>query len=123
MAAPNLISPTTINGKTTYLTLNSTAETGLLTNASSSGHAYRVTSLYAANIHGSNNGDCTIKYYNAAVAGTGYAIANTISVPADATVIMIGKDAPIWLEENTRLAVTASASGVIGIVLSYEDIS
>ena len=52
MAAPNLVSPTTINGKTTYLTLGDTNETNLLVNSASSGKAMRVTNITVANIDG-----------------------------------------------------------------------
>ena len=42
---------------------------------------------------------------------------------AYATVVLVNKDAPIWLEEDRRLTVTASASGDLNIVCSYEEIS
>lgn len=123
MAAPNLINPTTITGKTTYLTLANTNETALLTNAASSNRALRVTSIYAANIDGVVAVDCTLDIYDSATAGTGYPIVNTVTIPADATVVLVGKDAPIWLEEDRRLTVQASAGGDLTVVCSYEEIS
>ena len=53
MAAPNLLSPTTVNGKAALLTLSSTTETTLFTNASGSNKFVRVNALYAANTAGS----------------------------------------------------------------------
>lgn len=123
MAAPNLKAPTTINGKTAVLALASTSETNLLVNASSSGKALRVTSLFAANVDGSNNADITIKYYQAASGGTGYAIASTLAVPADSTVVLLTREQSLWLEENTRITAQASAADDITIVCSYEDVS
>jgi hypothetical protein len=123
MAAPNLINPGTITGKTTYLTLANTTETDLLVNASGSNKALRVTAIYAANIDGVVSVDCTLRIYNAASGGTGFPLANTITVPADATVVLVGKDAPIWLEENNRLTVQASAGNDLTVVCSYEDVS
>ena len=123
MAAPNLNSPTTITGKTTYLALSSTSETDLLTNAASSGKALRVTSLFLCNVDGTNNVDATVKIYNAASAGTGYAIVSTLSVPADATVTPLGRDISLWLEEDRRLTVTASAANDLTVVCSYEEVS
>lgn len=123
MAAPNLLSPTTVNGKASGLTLSSTSETTLLTNASGSSKFIRINALYAANIDGAASVDCTIKLYDAATGGTGYAIANTISVPADATVVMVGHDAPLYLEENRRVTVTASAANDLTVVCSYEEVS
>jgi hypothetical protein len=122
MAAPNLINPTTITGKTTYVTLANTNETDLLTNASASNKALRVTSIYAANIDGVVSVDCTLKIYSAASGGTGYPMVNTVSVPADATVVLVGKDAPIWLEEDRRLTVQASAGNDLTVVCSYEEV-
>ena len=123
MVAPNLINPTTITGKTTYLTLANTTETTLLTNAANSNKALRGVSIYAANIDGVVSVDCTLDIYDAATGGTGYPIVNTVTIPADATVVLVGKDAPIWLEENQRLTVQASAGNDLTVVCSYEDIS
>lgn len=123
MAAPNLIAPSTINGKTTYISLASTSETLLLSNTASSGKALRVHSIYAANIDGSNAVDVTLKIYDDDTAGTGYSLASTVSVPADSTVVLVNKDAPVWLEEDRRLTVTASAGGDLNIICSYEEIS
>ena len=123
MAAPNLASPTTITGKATYLTLANTTETDLLVNAASSGKALRVTMVTLANIDGTNNVDATVRIYTAASGGTGHALANTITVPADATVVLLGRDSSVWLEEDRRLTVTASAGGDLAVVCSYEEVS
>lgn len=123
MAAPNLLSPTTINGKTTYLTLSTTNETNLLVNAASSGKAIKVISVYVANIDGTISSEISLSIYSSATAGTEYMIANTIVIPADATVILIGRDAPIWLEEDKRLVVQASSASDLSVVCSYEEVS
>lgn len=123
MAAPNLSAPTTIIGKTTYLTLANTTETDLLVNAASSGKAFRVTMVTLANIDGTNNVDATVRIYTAASGGTGHALANTITIPADATVVLLGRDSSVWLEEDRRLTVTASAGGDLAVVCSYEEVA
>jgi len=123
MAAPNLNAPTTITGKTTYLTLANTDETDLLVNAASSGKALRVTMVTLANIDGTNNVDATVKIYTAASGGTGHALASTIVIPADATVVLLGRDSSVWLEEDRRLTVTASAGGDLAVVCSYEEVA
>jgi hypothetical protein len=122
MVTPNLMSPTTVNGKTTYLTLANTTETNLLVNAANSDAAIKIVSIYAANIDGVVSVDCTLRIYNSATAGTGFPIVNTVTVPADATVVLVGRDAPIWLEEDRRLTVQASAGGDLTIVCSYEEV-
>lgn len=123
MAAPNLNAPTTINGKTTYLSLANTSETTLLSNAASSGKALRVTSLLLANINGTGGVDATVRIYSAASAGTGYELCKTLTVPANATVVLLGRDAGVWLEEDRRIAVTASAANYLSVVCSYEEVS
>ena len=123
MAEPNLRQPTTITGKTAVATLSNTSETDVLVNAASSGKALRLTSLFVANVDGSNNADITIKYYQAASGGTGYAIASTLAVPADSTVVLLTREQSLWLEENNRITATASAANDLTVVCSYEDVS
>jgi hypothetical protein len=123
MAAPNLVSPTTINGKTTYLTLANTNETDLLTNASSSGKALRVTNLMMVNIDGTNAVDASATIYNAASGGTGFKICNTLTVPADSTVVLLSRENSVWLEEDRRITVQASAASDLAVICSYEEVS
>ena len=124
MAAPNLVSPTTITGKTVTVDLSSTSATSVLSNAASSGKVLKVNSLYVSNVDGTSAAEITINYYSAAaLGGTATQIASTVAVPADATLVVIDKDAYIYLEENTSLGATAGTSSDLKIVCSYEDIS
>lgn len=125
MAAPNIVGPTTITAKTAVLS-SVTGATGtvLLSNAASSGKAFQVTSLYVANVDGTSAADVTIKVHaEDDGGGTGRAICSTVSVPADATVIVVDKNAPIWLEEDKSIVVTPSASNDLEFVCSYLEIS
>ena len=123
MTAPNLLDPSSIVGKTTYLTLADTNETDLLVNASGSDTAMRVTNLMAANIDGSGAADITATLYTAASGGTGYAIASTVSVPADSTMVILTRENGFWLEEDRRITVQASASGDLSVICSYEEVT
>jgi len=124
MAAPNLLSPTTITGKTATANLTTTSATSILSNAASSGKVLKINSLYVANVDGTTNAEITINYYSAAsLGGTATQICSTVSVPADATLVVIDKDAYIYLEENTSLGATAGTASDLKIVCSYEDIS
>lgn len=129
MAAPNLVSPTTINGKTTTTNVTTAATaTSILSNAASSGKVLKVNALYVANTDGSTNLEVTVNYYSAAaLGGTATPIVSTVSVPADATLVVIDKDAYVYLEEDRSLGITVAAtgfdSGDIKVVCSYEDIS
>ena len=124
MAAPNLVSPTTINGKTVTVDLSTTNATSILSNASGSGKVLKVNALYVSNVDGTDNAEITINYYSAAaLGGTATQIASTVVVPADATLVVIDKDAYIYLEENTSLGATAGTASDLKVVCSYEDIS
>lgn len=123
MAAPNLNNPTSITGKTTYLTLANTNETTLLTNAASSGKALRITNLMFVNIDGIAAVDASATIYTAASGGTGHKIANTITVPADSSIVLLGRENAVWLEEDRRITVQASAASDLAVICSYEEIA
>jgi bifunctional N-acetylglucosamine-1-phosphate-uridyltransferase/glucosamine-1-phosphate-acetyltransferase GlmU-like protein len=73
-------------------------------------------------VDGTNAADATISQYSqAAVAGTATAIASTIPVLVDNTLVVIDKDAPLYLEENMSLGGLASANGDLVWVVSYEE--
>ena len=124
MAAPNLVSPTTINGKSVTVDLTTTSATSILSNAASSGKVLKINALYVANVDGTSAAEITISYYSAAaLGGTATQICSTVSVPADATLVVVDKDAYIYLEENTSLGATAGTANDLKVVCSYEDIS
>ena len=124
MAAPNIVNVTSIIGVTTAVGLSTTAVTTFLSNAASSNKVFKINTIIASNIDGTANADITVKYHLAAAgAGTSIALANTITVPTGASLVIIGKDNPIYLEENRSLTAQASAANDIAIVCSYEDIS
>lgn len=131
MAAPNILGLTTATGKTTYLTPSGTSAVVLLTNAASSGKVLKINQIIAANVNGTNAVDCTVSIYtNGAVAqgsapssGTAYPIASTVSVPADASLIVVDKTTQIYLEENTCISVTSGTASGITYSVSYEELS
>lgn len=124
MAAPNLLSPTTITGKTAYVSLSTTNATSILSNAASSGKVLKVNSLIVANVDGTNAASITVSLYSAAaLGGTAYKIANTITVPADASLVVVDKTSMLYLEEDKSLGAVASAAGDLEIICSYEEIA
>jgi hypothetical protein len=128
MAAPNIASLTTITGKTTYLTPSGTTAVVLLPNAASSNTVLKINQIVAANVNGTNAVDTTVSIYtNGAVAqgsapsgGTAFPIASTISVPADASLIVADKTTGIYLEEGTSIIVTSGTASGITYSISYE---
>ena len=124
MAAPNIVNVTTITGKTTYAALTTTLTTVLLANAASSGKVFKINSIMVANVDGTNSADVTVDINTlAAGSGTSYALANTIAVPADATLSVVDKTNSFYLEEDKSILGGASANSDLEIVISYEEIN
>ena len=123
MANPNIVSVASIYGKTVYDTDIAATAASLVSNAASSGKILKINSLIIANIDGTNAADITVTLRNAAGGTTYSTLANTISVPADATLVVVSKDTSIYLEEDMSLYVLASAAGDLSATCSYEEIS
>lgn len=121
MAAPNIVNVATITGKTVGAALT-TSSADIVTNSASSNKVFKVNSIYVANIDGANATDATVTWYDASAAAT-YRLAYTIPVPADATLVVLDKDAPIYLEEGDKISALAGANTRLEITVSYEEIS
>jgi hypothetical protein len=119
MAAPNLVNVTSIYGKTKCQALDTTLTTAIVANNSGSNKLLKLNSVIVSNIDGTNSADVTISVHN----GTAdFYIASTVTVPADSTLVVIGKDSPIYLEENQILRGGASANSDLHCIVSYEEL-
>jgi hypothetical protein len=124
MAAPNIVNVATIIGKTAYATPANTNATVLLANSVSSNKVFKINSLVASNVDGTAAADVTVAVNtNAAGSGTSYPLASTVSVPADASLIIVDKTNAIYLEEDKSIVVTSGSANDISFVVSYEEIS
>ena len=123
MANPNIVSVASIYGRTLYTNNVSTSASPIVINSASSGRILKINSLIIANIDGTNSADITVTLRNAAGGSLYSTLANTVAVPADATLIVISKDTSIYLEEDMSLYVQASAASDLSATLSYEEIS
>jgi hypothetical protein len=131
MANPNIVNVTSILGTTTYYTPSGTAAVVLLPNAASSGTVFKINQIVAANVDGTNAVNATVSLYtNGAVAqgsapssGTAYPIISTVSVPANASLIVVDKTTAIYLMEGTSITVTSGTASKITYSISYEVIT
>jgi hypothetical protein len=131
MASPNIAAVTSIIGTTTYLTPSATTAVVLLPNAAASGTVFKINQIVAANVNGTAAVDTTVSIYsNGAVAqgsapsgGTAYPIVSTVSVPADASLIVTDKTTAIYLMEGTSISVTSGTASGITYTISYEVIT
>jgi hypothetical protein len=127
VANPNIVNVSTIYGNTSSILISSTADpfaTALVNNAASSGKVYKINSIVVANVDGSSAADITIKIFSQDdLGGTGTAIASTISVPADATLIVTDKSTSFYLLEDKSIGATASAANDLVVTCSWEEIN
>lgn len=114
MAAPNVANLTTITAKTAVANV-STAVANVI--ATSTNQALKINSIIVSNIDGTIAADVSVSVYRSTV---DYYIARTISVPADASLVVTSKDSQIYLEESDAIRALASANSSLQIVISYE---
>lgn len=119
MAAPNIKSLTTINGKTVGAALG-TSSADILVNPAASGKALKVNLIHVTNVHTLNNADATVALFDASAAAS-YKLAGPITVPNKAALAILERS--IYLEEGDKITALASAVSSIEIVISYEDLS
>ena len=130
MANPNIVNVTDIKGGNFGWNLSATVNTVLMT-VSGSGVIVKVNRLTVANVDGSAAADVNI-FIDGLGTGTidGVAptgadatiyLAKTISVPADATLVIL--DTPIYLKEGDILKGGASAAGDLDLFISYDVIT
>ena len=119
MAAPNIVAVTSIYGKTMGADLGTTVTTDILT--CSTNKVLKINSIIVANVDGTNSADATIYFFDSS-AGVRYALASTIAVPADTSIVVIDKNNSIYLEESDQIEGGASAAGDLVITISYEEI-
>jgi len=131
MANPNIVNVTSILGTTTYLTPSGTTAVVLVPNAASSGTVFKINQIVAANVNGAAAVDATVSIYtNGGVAqgsapsgGTAFPIVSTVSVPADASLIVVDKTTAVYLMEGTSIVVTSGTASGITYSISYEVIA
>ncbi len=120
MAAPNLVNVTSITGKIDghALTTDAISDSGSNVLTCASNKLIKINSIIVANVDGTNsvnidvavNLDSDARFY----------LAKTVALPADSTLVVIGKDSPIYLEEGDELEARADVASDAELVVSYE---
>ena len=127
MANPNIVSVTSIKGESVGFALSATTTTTLMTVASNK--VVKINRNTVANVDGTNAADVTVSVTKANFTSAGvtdfdtsgtFHIAKTVSVPADATLVLL--DTPIYLMETDILKGGASAASDLELFISYESI-
>jgi hypothetical protein len=125
MAAPNIVNVATIIGESQGFELGTTLDTSLM--LIQSGKLVKINRISVANIDGTNAADVTVQVTKAtrtsaatgaSISGATFKIASTVSVPADAVLVLT--DTPIYLEEGDTLKGGASVASDLTLFVSYE---
>ena len=118
MATPNIVNVATINAKNATALLDGTSRTTAVDVPAEK--IAKINTILVANVDGTNAADITIEV--SVDNGSNYVkIANTISVPADATLSFL--ENPFYLDETDLLYLTASAANDLTYFVSYEEIT
>lgn len=122
MSNPNIYSTTVVNLVTLGGALTN-SEVALLSNAASSGHVYKIISLYVSNVAASANITVTASWNSAAsLGGTDYHLCKATPIVNASSLVIIDETSPVVLNENSSLGVLASANSSAEYVLIYQDI-
>lgn len=124
MANPNIVNVTSIVGGNLGFNLTATATTTLLT--VDADKILKINRITVANVDGTNAADVDLFVDGmgngaSGITATGDAtvyLAKTVSVPADATLVL--SDTPIYLMEGDILKGGASAASDLDLFISYE---
>jgi hypothetical protein len=123
MANPNIVNVTVINGNTSTTSLTTTSATSVASNAAASSKVYKIDSIVVANTSASA-ANITINVYSAAaLGGTAFPIASTISVPAYASLIVTDKTTAFYLLEDKSIGATAGTATALVVTASWEEIT
>lgn len=119
MAAPNIVSVQNITGKTNSINVTTTPS-ALVANGQNSGQVYKVNYVLATNISGVPT-DITVDLFRNNT--TTFPLAFTVTVPEKSTMVIIGKDTAVYLEEYDSIRISASANSALVATTSFEIIS
>ena len=115
MAAPNTLSLTSVTLKTSVVALT-TVTANIVTNSASSNTADKINDIIICN-YSANTITANVMINRSSVA---YYVAGNISVPANSTLVVLGKDTAIYLEEGDVLQANVSANTTAHITTAYE---
>lgn len=124
MANPNIVNVAAIYGNNSSTSLTTTNATAIVNNPASSGKVFKVNMITVANVDGTTAADITIsKYSQDDIGGTAFPIVSTVSVPADATLIVLDKTTALYLKEDESLGATAGTASDLVVTASWEEIN
>jgi hypothetical protein len=122
MANPNIVNVTKIYGNSSYIvaTTSAVAWTAL---TPATNYINKIDNIVASNVT-TSAATITVSLNSAASGGgTAYRIAYQITVPPNASVILVDKTTAVYVGEAQSIVVTASANTSIELTASYENMT
>jgi len=122
MATPNIVNVTDIRGSTTYLVPTTTTATTWTALTPATSTVNKVDFIMASNVTASA-ATITVSVNSAtAGGGTAYRLAYQISVPPNASLIIIDKTTALYVTDSQSIVVTSGTTNAIEMVASFEAI-
>ena len=118
MANPNIGLISNIYGNTGVLAVT-TSYANVVQNPASSSTIYKLNSLIVTNACTATI-SVTVAFNNA---GSNTVFTSNVGVPTAASLIILGKDTPLYLLENQSVQLLASTTGYITAIASWEQLS
>ena len=123
MANPNIVNVTSIYGNTSYLIPSNTSATTWTALTPATGTVNKIDNIVASNVTGSAVA-VTVSINSATGGGgTAYRIAYQISVPANASLIIVDKTTAFYVGESQSIVVTVGTGSALELTASYEAIT
>lgn len=123
MANPNIASLSSIYGNTSYLIPSGTSATTWTALTPAVGTVNKIDNIVAANVTGTN-ATITVSINSATGGGgTAYRLAYQITVPGNASLIIVDKSTSIYVGESQSIVVTSGTSNAIEMTAAYEAIT
>jgi hypothetical protein len=123
MANPNIVNVTSIYGNTSYLIPSNTSATTWTALTPASGTVNKIDNIVASNV--TSSAVAVTVSVNSATGGggTAYRIAYQISVPPNASLIIVDKTTAFYCGESQSIVVTVGTGSAIELTSSYEAIT
>jgi hypothetical protein len=118
VANPNIEEYVTTELKTIAKSSSGISVRTLVENPASSGKLFKISSLIACNLNSSDN---SLSVYIVLPDASTQHIVKGVAIPPDASIVVVGSDRPIYLEENQLLQVPQGLG--LNFVGAYEEIS
>lgn len=120
MTAPNLAGVSSIRGRVVGVADLGTTSTTLVTCPTD--RVIKLNSIIVANIDGTDSANATVNIMDITDSSE-YSLAYQIPVQGQSTLVVLGKETAVYLEEGDELRATASASSKLSVVVSYDEIT